>query len=156
MHCVDTTGVYVCNVRIPVALSPQPIFNPLPTPSSISLSSMWHVARTNGREYPIRLTTHTCSVQDGGHAITVTGGQIAQSVKCIYRYCCREDITGTEKNFGQSGQRFIRGMGMNFNIAVAYGNCRDPTNIRPSNAGGWEINGVCKGGILIPDHLNCD
>ena len=44
---------------------------------------------------------------------------------------------------------------MNFNIAVAYGNCQDPLNIRPSNAGGWDVNGVCKGGVMVPDLVDC-
>lgn len=95
-------------------------------------------------------------MQDGGHAITLTGAQIGKSVKCIYRLCCRDDFTGLSQNYGQSGQRFYRGMGMNFNVAVAYGNCQDPHNIRPSNAGGWEVNGVCKGGVLVPDLVQCD
>lgn len=57
--------------------------------------------------------------------------------------------------FGQSGQRFYTGMGLNFNIAVGYGNCRDPVNIKPSNAQGWDVNGVCMGGVKVPGRVVC-
>lgn len=47
---------------------------------------------------------------------------------------------------GTSGQKFIRGPGVNWNAVLAYGNCGAPTNIMPSHAGGWGVNPVCFGG----------
>lgn len=96
-------------------------------------------------------------MQDGGHEIPLTGAMIGKGVKCIYDNCCRDDYSGilSTQNTGQSGQKFFQGMGVNFNIAVGYGNCGDPVNIRPDHAGGWDINPVCKGGVMVPNNANC-
>lgn len=109
----------------------------------------------NAEESPNE-TNNLRDVQDGGKDLTLTGAQIAKGVKCIYDNCCRKDLDGWgHQNLGQSGQRFYSGMGLSFNIAVGYGNCRDPVNIRPSNAEGWDVNGVCMGGVMIPSFVNC-
>jgi hypothetical protein len=108
------------------------------------------------KEVPRRLTTYVMSVQDSNLEAPLKGEWIAKGVRCIFNNCCKKDWSGVKHNKGISGQYFIRGMGQNLNIAVGYGNCRDPVNIRPNNALGWGVNPVCMGGVQNPGILSCE
>ncbi|KAK7724128.1 hypothetical protein SLS64_000462 [Diaporthe eres] len=95
---------------------------------------------------------------DGDLEIPLSGSMIGKGVRCISEKCCRDDVYGLgQQNTGQSGQKFFQGLGVNFNIAIAYGNCGDPVNIRPDRAGGWDgnPNPKCKGGVLVPNIAKC-
>lgn len=94
-------------------------------------------------------------MQDGTADIRLNGPQIAKGVGCVHDNCCRRDADFGVNYKGTSGQKFFQAMGMNFNIATGYANCNDPPNIRPSNAGGWNVNPVCMGGVLNPNAVTC-
>lgn len=95
-------------------------------------------------------------MQDGSYEIPLSGSMIGKGVKCISDNCCRDDYSGLSSyNTGQSGQKFFQAMGVNFNIAVGYGNCNDPVNIRPDHAEGWDVNPVCMGGVMVPGDVKC-
>lgn len=95
-------------------------------------------------------------MQDGNVEVPLKGSWIAKGVRCIFKNCCKKDWSGVKQNKGISGQYFITGMGLNLNIAVGYGNCGDPANIRPNNALGWGVNPVCMGGVNTPGILDCE
>lgn len=95
-------------------------------------------------------------MQDGPGNVVLKGEWIAKGMRCILDNCCKTVMTGVTYHNGISGQYFVSGMGQNMNINIAYGNCRDPPSIRPSNAGGWDVNGVCAGGVLNPASVHCE
>ncbi|KAG8160526.1 hypothetical protein KVR01_010062 [Diaporthe batatas] len=101
-------------------------------------------------------TTGIYVCNDGPVNVALKGEWIAKGIRCILDNCCKTEMTGFKYHNGISGQYFIKGMGQNMNINVGYGNCRDPPSIRPSNAGGWDVNGVCAGGVLNPASVNCE
>lgn len=94
-------------------------------------------------------------MQDAKSTLKISGSLIGQGVRCVSDNCCRDDHSGQIYNKGLSGQKFFRNGGLSYNVAIAYGNCKDPVNIRPSNAEGWGINPVCKGGVMVPDVVSC-
>ncbi|KAL1883344.1 hypothetical protein Daus18300_000402 [Diaporthe australafricana] len=69
---------------------------------------------------------------DNKFKITVRGEEVAQSLGYIRKNCCNKN----DKSF-LAGQQFTP---WGWNSAVAYGNCRDPPQIRPHNAGGFGVN----------------
>lgn len=101
-------------------------------------------------------TTAIYVCNDSPKEVKLKGEWIAKGVKCVLENCCTKIMTGATYHHGISGQYFINGMGQNMNINIGYGNCNDPPSIRPSNAGGWNINGVCGGGVLNPASVNCE
>lgn len=95
-------------------------------------------------------------MQDGPKDVALKGEWIAKGMSCILENCCQNTMTGVTYHKGISGQYFISGMGQNMNINIGYGNCRDPPSIRPNNAGGWDVNGVCSGGVRNPASVHCE
>ena len=86
--------------------------------------------------------TNIC-LQDNKDPITIIGKQIAISFVYIRNYCCKVGPrSGNDDNF-INGQQFTP---WGWNSNAGYGNCNDPVEIRPSNAGGWGVNkGSCNG-----------
>lgn len=134
--------------------------NPVATPTLLPLSlpfqsfnpSIPYGQGEGGkRGVPRKTNKRHAPVQDGRVDLKLTGAMIGKGVKCIFDHCCKQEYTGTKYNNGQSGQKFYSGFGSDFNIAVGYGNCGDPVEIRPNNALGWGVNPQCVGGIQVPN-----
>ncbi|KAJ4410255.1 hypothetical protein N0V82_009307 [Gnomoniopsis sp. IMI 355080] len=96
-------------------------------------------------------TTGIYACNDDSKAITLSGNDIWAVVNHVFKICCQEivDMFGATGP-GLSGQKFIRGTGENWNAVIAYGNCRSSNTIKPSDAGGWNVNPVCEGGDSNP------
>lgn len=95
-------------------------------------------------------------MQDHKKEMKIAGHMIAKGLKCITDNCCRDDWDSRDNyQKGQSGQKFYRGMESNFNIVLAYGNCGHDANVKPHDEGGWNVNPVCMGGVMVPDYDGC-
>lgn len=79
------------------------------------------------------------------------GPDIGDPAQHVYNNCCRTDYTNLKFNAGQSGQKFVRNATVDYNFVIAYGNCGDPAEIRPYNAGGQGVNPKCVGGDINPN-----
>lgn len=64
-------------------------------------------------------------LQDNKDAITLKGKQIAIALRFIRLHCCH---VGPRENDAISGQQFTP---WGWTANAGYGNCNDPTNIRP-------------------------
>lgn len=116
VSCWDTSALYVCNV-------------------SFSLLLLIPISTKQGE------TTTNVALQDNPDPITVKGKQIGIAMKWVRLHCCFAGPRSKDSDNFVNGQQFTP---WGWNVNAGYGNCRDPPEIRPHMAGGWDVNkGTC-------------